>query len=60
MKHKLAIYNAYVLSKICYGIEIYGSMSETLSNRLQIVSNKLLKILFNMGLSIAQTSCIKN
>ena len=48
-RHKLAIYNAYVLSKICYGIEIYGSMSETLSNRLQIVSNKLLKILFNMS-----------
>ena len=30
-------------------IEIYGSMSETLSNRLRIVSNKLLKILFNMS-----------
>ena len=49
-KHKLAIYNAYVLTKICYGIEIYGPLSETLSNRLQIVPNKLLKILFNMSL----------
>ena len=48
-KHKLTIYNAYVLSKICYGIEIYGSLSETLNNRLQIVSNKLLKILFKLS-----------
>ena len=47
-KHKLAFYNAYVLSKIWYGIEINGSLSETLSNSPQIVSNKLLKILFNM------------
>ena len=47
--HKLTIYNAYVFSKICYGIEIYGSLSETLNNRLQIVSNKLLKILFKLS-----------
>ena len=45
-KHKLTIYNAYVLSKICYGIEIYGSVNKTQSKRLQVVSNKLLKILF--------------
>ena len=48
-QHTLTIYKAYVLSKIRYGIEIYGSFNETLSNRLQIVSNKLLKILFNMS-----------
>ena len=48
-QHKLTIYKAYVLTKVRYGIEIYGSFNETLSNRLQIVSNKLLKILFNMS-----------
>ena len=30
-KHKLTIYTAYVFSKICYGIEIYGSINKTLS-----------------------------
>ena len=48
-KHKLTIYTAYVFSKICYGIEIYGSMNKTLSKRLQVVSNKLLKILFSLS-----------
>ena len=40
-QHKLTIYRAYVLTEIRYGIEIYGSLNETLSNWLQIVSNKL-------------------
>ena len=48
-KYKLAIYDAYVYSKIRYGIEIYGSLNVTLRKRLQIVSNKLLKILFCMS-----------
>ena len=48
-KHKLTIYTAYVFSKICYGIEIYGSINKTLSKRLQVVSNKLLKILFSLS-----------
>ena len=46
---QLAIYDAYVYSKIRYGIEIYGSLNVTLRKRLQIVSNKLLKILFCMS-----------
>ena len=33
-QHKLTIYKAYVFSKNRYGIEIYGSLNETLSNRL--------------------------
>ena len=48
-KLKLLIYSAYVLSKISYGIKIYGSMSDTKCERLQIISNKLLKILFIMN-----------
>ena len=48
-KHKLTIYNAYVLSKIRYGIEIYGSVNKTQNKKLQVVSNKLLKILFCMS-----------
>ena len=32
-QHKLTIYKAYVLIKIRYGIEIYGSLNATLSNR---------------------------
>ena len=48
-KYKLAIYDAYVYSKLRYGIEIYGSLNVTLKKRLQIVSNKLLKILFCMS-----------
>ena len=28
-KHKLKIYNAYVFSTICYGVDIHGSLSET-------------------------------
>ena len=48
-KLKLLIYNAYVLSKISYGIEIYGFMSDIKCKRLQIISNKLLKILFIMN-----------
>ena len=48
-KYKLTNYKAYVSSKISYGIEIYGSLGVTLSKRLQIVSNKLLKILFCMS-----------
>ena len=48
-KLKPLIYNAYVLSKISYGIDIYGSMSDTKCKRPQIISNKLLKILFIMN-----------
>ena len=48
-KHKLTIYTAYVFSKICYGIEIYGSINKTMSKRLQVVSNKLLKISFSLS-----------
>ena len=39
-KYKLAVYNEYVISKICSGIEMYGSMREPLRNRRHIVSNK--------------------
>lgn len=44
---KKHIYNAYILSRMQYGIEIYGSMAEYHRNKLQIMSNKLLKLLYN-------------
>ena len=46
-RHKMTIFNSFVHSKICYGIEIYGSLNDCLCNRLQIICNKLLKIFFN-------------
>ena len=36
-KYKLTIYKAYVSSKISYGIEIYGSLSVTLSKRVLFI-----------------------
>ena len=39
------IYFTTIYSRIQYGIEIYGSASKTLLNKLQIMQNKLMKIL---------------
>ena len=60
-KLKLLIYNANVLSNITYGIEMYGSMSDTKRKRLQIISNKLLKKSFIMNplYSTNQPTCPK-
>jgi hypothetical protein len=41
------LYYAYVYPLITYGIEAYGSLAKKDSNRLQILQNKLLKILCN-------------
>ena len=46
-RHKMTIFNSFVHSKICYWIEIYGSLNDCLCKRLQIICNKLLKIFFN-------------
>ena len=46
-RHKMTIFNSFVHSKICYGIEIYGALNDCLCKRLQIICNKLLKIFFN-------------
>ena len=46
-RHKMTMFNSFVHSKICYGIEIYGSLNDCLCKRLQIICNKLLKFFFN-------------
>ena len=41
------LYYAFVYSNISYGIEVYGSCSDTSLDRLQDIQNKLLKLLFD-------------
>ena len=41
------LYYAFVYSNISYGIEVYGSCSDTSLHRLQDIQNKLLKSLFD-------------
>ena len=42
------LYYAFVYSSINYGIEVYGSCSDTSLDRLQIIQNKLLKLLLRL------------
>ena len=39
------IYHTCIQSKIKYGIEVYGSANETFLNKLQVIQNKLMKLL---------------
>ena len=39
---------AFVYSNISYGIEVYGSCSDTSLERLQVIQNKLLKLLLRL------------
>ena len=40
------MYNAYVSSRISYGIELIGSANKTFLHKLQVKQNRALKILF--------------
>ena len=40
------LYYAFAYSNISYGIEVYGSCSDTTLERLQVIPNKSLKLLF--------------
>ena len=42
------IYFAFVFSRINYGIEVYGSCSGYLNRKIQILQNRLLKMLLNL------------
>ena len=42
------LYYAFVFSRIKYGIEIYGSTSISNVNRLQVMQNKLLKLIWKL------------
>ena len=41
------LYYSFVYSRIAYGIEVYGSCNTTLLAKVQVMQNKLLKILYN-------------
>ena len=42
------IYYAFIYSRIQYGIEVYSSCSETHTNRLQVIQNKLLELILKL------------
>ena len=42
------IYYAFIYSRIQYGIEVYNNCSETHTNRLQVIQNKLLKLILKL------------
>ena len=42
------LYYAFVYSNISYGIEVYGSCSDTSLERLQVIQNKLLKLMLRL------------
>ena len=41
------VYYAFIHSQIQYGIELYANCNKTVRNRLHILNNKILRILFN-------------
>ncbi len=45
--NKLLFYNAYIFSKIQYGIEVYGQASTSTLRKVQIQQNRALKRLHN-------------
>ena len=46
-KLKKQLYYSFVYSRIAYGIEVYGSCNTTLLAKVQVMQNKLLKIVYN-------------
>ena len=42
----MLMYNAYVSSRINYGLELIGSANKTFLHKLQVKQNRALKILF--------------
>ena len=47
-KLKLQIYYAYIHSKIKYGITLYGTACKAFLNKIQVLQNRTIKILFNL------------
>ena len=43
---KKQLYYSFVHSKIIYGIEVYGNTNKSLLTKLQVIQNKILKILY--------------
>ena len=53
------IYYSFVYSRITYGIEVYGSCAKTSLDRVQILQNKLLKLLLRLH-PLTSTNSIHN
>ena len=45
LKFKLQLFHAYIYSRLAYGLHCYGSAHKTALNSVQVVCNKLLRIL---------------
>ena len=54
------IYYSFVYSRITYGIEFYGSCAKTSPERVQILQNKLLKLLLWLHLLTSTNSLHNN
>ena len=48
IKNRMLLFDAYFISKLQYGIEIYGSANNMLMQKLQVKQNRALKTLFNL------------
>ena len=51
------IYYAFIFSRIQYEIEVYSSGSETHTNRLHVIQNKLLKLILWLDTLTATSTC---
>ena len=49
---KKQLYYAYAYSKIIYGIEVYDNANKTNINKLQVLQNRILKILYNFKIYV--------
>ena len=59
-KCKKELYYAYVYSRIKYGIEVYGLATITRLKSIQVMQNRILKILFNIDWFCPTNSLHKN
>ena len=54
------LYFSFVFSRICYGIEVYGTCSLQLINKMQTIQNRLLKMLLNLDIRSSTNSLHHN
>ena len=49
-KNKLLLYKSCILPILTYGCQIYGKCAKTHLKRLQVIQNKMLKIIYNLDM----------
>ena len=54
------LYYAFIYSRIKYGIELYGSSSASNMNKVQVIQNKLLKMVLKLDRLMATNDLHKN